>query len=96
MADLAPLMQTTMNEILRIDPAIAAADSPVNMSPPHGVDVTVWVGPEERPAFLEQAEALSRAWGARQYVVPDRHHFDIIDALAQPDSDMVARLLGLT
>jgi len=65
------------------------------MSPPHGIDVTVWVGAKERPAFLEQAEALSRAWGAKQVVVDDAHHFDVIDALADPDSDMIAALLGL-
>jgi hypothetical protein len=27
-------------------------------------------------------------------VVPKRHHFDVIDALAAPESDMVARLTG--
>ena len=94
-ADLAPLMQTQMNDILGIDSATAATDSPVNMSPPHGVDVTVWVGAEERPAFLEQAEGLSRAWGAKQFTVEGKHHFDVIDALGDPDSDMVATLLAL-
>lgn len=93
-ADLAPLMQTSMNEILKIDPAEAQAESPVNMSPPHGVNVTVWVGADERPAFLEQSEQLARTWGARQIVVEGKHHFDIIDALSDPDSDMVKALLG--
>lgn len=94
-ADLAPLMETTMNEVLQIDEGTAQSGSPVNMSPPHGVSVTVWVGADERPAFLEQAEALSRAWGAKQVVVEGKHHFDVIDALADPDSDMIAALLAL-
>lgn len=94
LADLAPLMQTAMNDILRIDPAEAAAESPVNMSPPHGVNVTVWVGAEERPALLEQSQALARAWGARQVVVEGKHHFDVIDALVDPESEMVRALLG--
>ncbi|APE42125.1 alpha/beta hydrolase [Sulfitobacter alexandrii] len=93
-ANLAPLMQTSMNDILRIDTAEAQSESPVNMSPPHGVNVTVWVGAEERPAFLEQSEHLSRVWGARQTVVEGKHHFDVIDALADPESDMVRALLG--
>lgn len=93
--DLAPLMQTAINDDLQIDDAIAQSESPVNMSPPHGVDVTVWVGADERPAFLEQAEAMSRAWGAKQTIVEGKHHFDVIDALADPDSDMIAALLGL-
>lgn len=94
-ADLAPLMETTMNEILQIDPAEALAESPVNMQPPHGLDVTVWVGADERPAFLEQAEHLARTWGARRVVEEGKHHFDIIDALADPDSAMIKALLGL-
>lgn len=94
-ADLAPLMQTAMNDILQIDDAIVQSESPVNMSPPHGIDVTVWVGADERPAFLEQAEGMARGWGAKQIVVEGKHHFDVIDALADPDSDMMAALLGL-
>ena len=94
-ADLAPLMETEMNEILRIDTAEAQTESLVNMAPPHGLDVTVWVGAEERPAFLEQAEQLSRAWGARRMIEEGKHHFDVIDALEDPDSAMVKALLGL-
>ena len=94
-SDLTPLMQITMNEILQIDEGIAQSESPINMSPPHGIDVTVWVGGDELPAFLAQAEGLSRAWGAKQVVVDGKHHFDVIDALADPDSDMLAALLGL-
>jgi acetyl esterase/lipase len=94
-ADLVPLLQTSMNEILQLDEAEARAQSPVNMTPPHGVNVTIWVGADERPVFLEQAEQFSRAWGARQTVVEGKHHFDIIDALEDPESDMVKALLGI-
>lgn len=94
-ADLAPLMETSMNEILQIDAATAQAESPVNMQPPHGLDVTVWVGADERPAFLEQAEQLSRAWGARRVVAENVHHFDVIDALTDPESAMIKALLSL-
>jgi len=94
-ADLMPLLQTSMNDILRLDEAEATAESPVNMTPPHGVNVTIWVGADERPAFLEQAEQFSRVWGAKQFVVEGQHHFDIIDLLEDPDSDMVKALLGI-
>ena len=93
-ADLLPLLETQMNEILRLDAAEAQAESPVNMSPPRGVNVTVWVGGDERPAFLEQAESLARAWGAKKVIAPGKHHFDVIDALADPDGDMIKALLG--
>lgn len=94
-ADLMPLLETTMNETLGLDAAEAQRESPVNMGPPHGVKVGVWVGADERPAFLEQAEGLARAWGAKQVVVEGKHHFDVIDALADPESEMVAALLGV-
>lgn len=94
-ADLMPLMQTSMNEILQLDAAEAVAESPVNMSPPHGVNVAVWVGSEERPVFLEQAEAFARTWGARHVVVEGKHHFDVIEGLSDPESDLIAALLGL-
>tara|TARA_R110002020_G_scaffold387492_2_gene598152 strand:+ start:362 stop:1150 length:789 start_codon:yes stop_codon:yes gene_type:complete len=93
-ADLAPLMQTSMNEVFQLDAAEAAAESPMNMSPPHGVEVTVWVGEKERPVFLDQGEAFARTWGARYVVDEGKHHFDVIDGLAAPDSDMVRALLG--
>ncbi|MGJ8626268.1 MAG: alpha/beta hydrolase [Sulfitobacter sp.] len=94
-SDLMPLLQTSMNDVLRLDQAEAEAESPMNMSPPHGVNVSVWVGSEERPVFLEQAEVFARTWGARHVVVEGKHHFDVIDALADADSDLTAALLGL-
>lgn len=94
-ADLTPLLQTSMNEILQLDEAEAVAESPVNMTPPHGVNVTIWVGADERPAFIEQAEQFSRVWGAKLTVVEGRHHFDIIDLLEDTESDMVKALLGI-
>ena len=94
-ADLSPLLQTNMNDILRLDTAEATAESPVNMSPPHGVNVTIWVGADERPVFLEQAEKFARTWGAKQVVAEGKHHFDVIDALADSESDLIAAVLGL-
>lgn len=58
------------------------------------MNVTVWVGGDERPAFLEQAESLSRAWGAKKVVAEGKHHFDVIEALSDPESDMIKALLG--
>ena len=95
LGDLAPLMDTSMNEVLRIDAAEAQAESPVNMAPPHGLDLSIWVGGDERPAFLEQAEQLARTWGARRVVEEGKHHFDVIDGLLDSDGPMVKALLGL-
>lgn len=94
-ANLAPLMETEMNEVLKIDAAEAAAESPIRMPPPHGVPVTVVVGADERPAFLEQAEIFARYWGAQHMICEGKHHFDVIDPLGDPQSTMVAALLGI-
>jgi len=94
LSDLRPLLRTSMNAALRMDAAEAAAESPVLGAPRDGVAVTVWVGADERPAFRDQARWLGAAWGVRVRQAAGRHHFDVIDALRDPASAMVADLLG--
>ncbi len=90
-SDLRPLMKTSMNDQFRLDVAAAKAESPVFQQPPN-VPVTVWVGGDERPVFLDQAQWLAQAWECAHVVVPGKHHFDVIDALEDPASDLVRRL----
>lgn len=92
-SDLRPLMQLTMNSDLRVDEAEAQAESPI-FQPKPTAPVTVWVGGDERPVFLDQAHWLAEAWACGHQVVTGKHHFDVIDALANPDSDMTRDLLG--
>ena len=94
LSDLAPLMRTQMNEVLRIDAAEAEAESPIRGAPAPGMTVEVWVGAEERPAFLDQARWLSEAWGAPLRIAPGRHHFDVIEGLEDPDSPLCASVCG--
>ncbi len=92
-ADLRPLLRTSMNDAFRLDLAEAEAESPVLMAPLDGVEVVVWVGAEERPVFLEQAASLSEAWRCSCVIDAGRHHFDVIDGLAEPGSRILGRLL---
>jgi arylformamidase len=92
-SDLAPLMQTDMNAALRIDAPEALAESPIHHPRPQ-VPVSVWVGGAERPVFLAQSRQLALQWDAPLHIVPDRHHFDIIELLSDRDSDLVADLVG--
>ena len=95
LSDLRPLMQTDMNALLRIDAAEAAAESPVLLSGPPDVGTVVWVGAEERPVFLDQARWLAEAWPeATMHVAPGRHHFDVIDGMTAPESQLTASMLG--
>ncbi|WP_281980983.1 alpha/beta hydrolase [Thalassorhabdomicrobium marinisediminis] len=93
LSDLEPLRATSMNDTLRIDAKEARAESPVHHVPQE-VPVTVWVGGAERPAFLQQAHALAKAWGCGHVVEPERHHFDVIEGLERPDSALMQTLLA--
>ena len=84
-SDLEPLMRTDMNGVLRIDAEEAAAESPARLPLRGGVAAEVWVGGDERPAFLDQARWLAAAWDAPLTVLEGRHHFDVVDGLADPD-----------
>ena len=97
--DLRPLMRTAMNETLRIDHAEAAVESPVFLDPLESVRVTCWVGGGERSEFVRQSKLLANAWvgvgGAMAYVEePDRHHFNIVDGLAEPAHPLTQALLA--
>ena len=92
-SDLRRLLKLTMNETLRLDVAEAEAESPA-LGNPLSVPVTVVVGSQERPAFLDQARLLTHAWGAQQMILPGRHHFDVIDGLRDADSSMMRAALG--
>lgn len=95
LADLIPLMGTKMNEELRLDEAEAIAQSPVSCTELRPGAVTVWVGAEERPAFLDQADWLCKAWPhAKLRIAPGRHHFDVIEELEFPGSPLTNALLG--
>lgn len=94
LSDLRPLMQTAMNTDLRLDAVEAAAESPVLQRDLPEVDTVVWVGAEERPAFQDQARWLAEAWPRTALrVAPGRHHFDVIDGLAEAGSPLVRALL---
>ena len=94
-SDLRPLIDTEMNADFGLDMGAARAESPALLEKALDVSLSVWVGAEERPAFLDQARWLSEAWAeTRLHVVPGHHHFDVIDALADPDSAMLNALLG--
>jgi acetyl esterase/lipase len=94
LSDLRPLLQTSMNDNFRMDLAQAEAESPVLMTNRHTPQVTVWVGADERPAFLDQARWLAETWGAGHVIAPGKHHFDVIDPLADPNSNLVQLLVG--
>jgi arylformamidase len=82
-----------MNPTLKIDAAEAAAESPARLRLRDGVTAHVWVGAEERPAFLMQARVLSEEWGCPWTAEAGHHHFSVIDGLKDPSSALCGALL---
>lgn len=95
LAELGPLMATKMNDTLNLDAAECAAESPARLDLRVGVSAHIWVGAQERPAFLMQARCLSEEWDCPWTADPGRHHFDVIDALGDPRSELTSTVLDI-
>jgi arylformamidase len=98
--DLAPLMQTGMNQDLRLDGESVPRVSPLFWDVAPGRSLHAWVGGDESQEFLRQSREVATVWGDKgvetEYVaVPDTNHFTVLDPLADPDSAMTHRLVAL-
>lgn len=94
LADLAPLMQTSMNAKLHLDEAECAAESPARLKLRPDTQAHIWVGAQERPAFLWHARLLSERWDCPWTPDAGRHHFDVIDGLTDPMSPLMEACLS--
>ncbi|AZO54653.1 MULTISPECIES: alpha/beta hydrolase [unclassified Mesorhizobium] len=97
--DLRPLMRTDMNATLKIDEREAQMESPALLRPLDGVRITCWAGGGERSEFLRQNALLANIWtglGAitNAVVEPDRHHYDVVDGLADPAHALTRTLIS--
>ncbi len=93
--DLRPLLGTSMNEVLGLDAAEAASESPLLRQDVLPVPVTAVVGGNERPVFIEQSQQLAQRWqNASVRIAADCHHFNVIDGLEFADSDLTKILLA--
>jgi arylformamidase len=98
--DLAPLRQVSMNADLRLDEAEAQAMSPLAWPVAPGRALDAVVGGLESEEFLRQSRGIAETWrqsGAetRYEEVAGTNHFTVLDAMADADSAMVARLAAL-
>lgn len=98
--DLRPIMSTGMNEKLSIDEAEALSQSPALLRPMRDARITCWVGGGERAEFLRQNALLANIWtglGATTTAIvePDRHHFNVIDGLADAGHPLTRTLLSM-
>lgn len=91
--DLAPLVATSLNEKLRLNPAGAAACSPLHRMRAQLAPALVVVGDEETPAFIEQSLRFHDAWkeaGNRSalHIAPQADHFSLLRQFSTPGSSL--------
>ncbi len=86
--DLAPLIDTTINGKLGLDAASARRNSPLFMTPAGDAPLLLVVGGDESAGFHDQSDRLADAWGdrCRRLDLAGRHHFSVVEGLAEPDS----------
>ena len=98
--DLLPLVHVSMNPDLRLGKADARRVSPLHWSIPAGRSLDAVVGALESDEFLRQSKTIAESWrrGAtltRYEEIAGTNHFTVVDALADPDSAMTARVAAL-
>jgi arylformamidase len=99
--ELAPLIATTINAAMRLDPQTALDASPLLWAPPPpGRVLVAAVGGDETPEFHRQSRAVTERWGragvATEFLaIAGANHFTIVDELTRPDSALFARVVAL-
>ncbi|MCB2130237.1 MAG: alpha/beta hydrolase [Rhodobacteraceae bacterium] len=93
LSDLRPLIETSMNADFRLDLSGARAESPALLPRRPGVEAHVWVGGDERPAFLDQARRLGNGWACPVTIDRGKHHFDVIEGLETSGSALTGTVL---
>jgi arylformamidase len=98
--DLVPLVETSINNALRLDAASARALSPLFWTPPAHGTLDAVVGEAESAEYHRQSRSIAETWGAagvatRSGIVAGANHFTAIAPLADADSPMVLRLKTL-
>ncbi len=86
--DLAPLIGTSVNEKLGLDPTSARAASPLHRVVSGAPPTVFAVGALETQAFREQTTRMSEAWACagnatELITVPDVDHFSILNELCR-------------
>ncbi|MFM1881478.1 MAG: hypothetical protein RLZZ344_1712 [Pseudomonadota bacterium] len=104
--NLAPLVETSMQEGLKLTDAVIARASPIYRKPyPRMLEdlrLALFFGQEEIAGFHEQHAALIKAWNLEGRAVTQAlagiHHFSIVDTLVEPESQVfqtIKRLLAV-
>ena len=93
-SDLKPLLYTNKKDNLLLTEEIANSETLTNLELEDKIKVTVWVGSDERPIYLEQAQQLATAWRCSWVKSKNKHHMDITDGLGKNSSKLMNTLMA--
>ena len=97
--DLAPIMETSINDDVRLDPEAAVRNSPIHHLPEIGAPLIAAVGAAETPAFVAQNRAFAEAWQARGFEttvmeIEALHHYNVVSEMGRPGSALTQAALA--
>ncbi|KAA2241269.1 alpha/beta hydrolase [Salinarimonas soli] len=98
--ELRPLLTTSVNRALGLQPAEADRLSPLLWPAPAGRALDAVVGARESDEYLRQSRTIAERWATagvatRFEALPGADHFTVIAPLADPGSAMTARVAEL-
>ena len=96
--DLAPIMETSINDDVRLDAEAAVRNSPIHHLPEAGAPLIAAVGAAETPAFVAQNRAFAEAWRARGFEatvmeIEGLHHYNVVSEMGRPGSALTQAAL---
>ncbi len=97
--DLAPIIETSINDDARLDPESAARNSPILNLPAEGAPLIAAVGAGETSAFIAQNRALAEAWEERGFdttlmEIPGLHHYNVVNEMGRPGAALTEAALA--
>ena len=100
--DIAPVMNISVQEEVRLTPEMARANSPMFLKPATDAPIAITVGGAESDEFRRQSRALADEWQDHAPVeffeMPGLNHFTILTDTADRDNPLTEarlRLMGL-
>ena len=96
--DLAPLMETSINDDIRLDAKSAARLSPIFNLPAAGAPLIAAVGAAETAEFVAQNRAFAEAWQARGFEATvmeaeGLNHYTVVMEMGRPGSALTEAAL---
>jgi hypothetical protein len=97
--DLRPLLNTEINQDLRLTLEEAMRESPALLLPRKTARFVAAVGGDERPEFIRQNDLLANIWHGAGVEIEEMHlaglhHFDVIEELERPDGRLLQQILA--